>query len=257
MKTIIKTFVLLIFFCSTSYSLTSDTTFSARLNGSVQSKVKVSFEFDETGKYPDGKFTLTIDGITLRDSCEDAYDVMEATVIDLVKNDDYKEIAITYYFSINTSYQIYRFDGKKITCLGSVYSNEQPVIPGDGTVKAKGWMGFWSYDFEFVLNKSKNKFEPVYKDEYPVVFYEGFDGEIIVKESFNTYKERDKKSDVVTKFKPGDKIWFIKAYVKVKCDDTDYNDPCFWYLIKDKNGKKGWLQLKDFQEKVEGIPWAG
>jgi len=254
-----KIFLLFLFAFAYSLSIAGpcDTSFTAKLFETKKSSVKVSYGCDETGMYIDGKFILTIDGITIKDSCQDAYDGMETMVIDLDKKDDFKEIALLYYFSINTSYQIYRFDGKKIIPLGVVYSNEQPVLPGDGTVKAKGWMGFWSYDFEFVLNKNKMQYEPVYKDEYPVKFYEGFDGEIIVKESFSTYKERDKKSSVVTKFKPGDKIQFIKAYVNVKCDDVDYNDPCFWYLIKDKDGKKGWIQLRDFQEKVDGIPWAG
>ncbi|MBI5402447.1 MAG: hypothetical protein HY959_03530 [Ignavibacteriae bacterium] len=253
--------IILLFLTLTAYSVSEagscDTAFTAGLFESVKSKVYIKYGCDENGYLNDGNFTLTIDGITIKDSCVDAYDGMESMVLDVDKNDKYKEIAVLYYFSINTSYQIYRFDGKKIISLGVVYSNEQPVLPGDGTVKATGWMGFWSYDFEFVLNKNKMKFEPVYKDEYPVKFYEGFDGEIIVKESFSTFKERDKNSAVVTKFKKGDKIQFIKAYVKVKCDDVDYNDPCFWYLIKDKDGKKGWLQLRDFQEKVDGIPWAG
>lgn len=251
-------FLLFVFLAySASVEGKCDTAFTANLFESTKSSIKVKYGCDETGTYFDGKFTLTIDGISIKDSCEDAYDGMEAIVIDLDKKDDFREIALFYYFSINASYQIYRFDGKKIIPLGLVYSNDMPVLPGDGTVKATGWMGFWSYDFEFRLNKSKMKYEPVYKDEYPVKFYEGFDGEIVVKESFSTFKDRDKNSSVVTKFKKGDKIQFIKAYVKVKCDDIDYNDPCFWYLIKDKEGKKGWLQLKDFQEKVEGLPWAG
>ncbi|MFA5404049.1 MAG: SH3 domain-containing protein [Ignavibacteria bacterium] len=239
-----------------AFASSYDTTFKANLFESIKSNVKISLYYEDKYKNYSGKFTLTIDGICLTDSNESVMDYFETKVVDLDKDDDYKEIAITTYFNDNTEYNLYRFTGKKIISLGLISSMDEPVLVGDGTVKTKGWMGFWSYEYEFVLNKSKMKYEPVYKDEYPVNFYEGFEGDIVVKEIFNTYKEKDLKSEIVTKFKPGDKIKLIKAYTKVKCDD-EYKDFCFWYLIEDKNGKIGWLQLKDFQDKVEGIPWAG
>jgi hypothetical protein len=255
-----KTFtaVLFFFFIFSSLSAKSyDTTFTANLFESKKNIVKISFEYDEQGLYFNGKYIINIDGVMLKDSCEDSYDELEATVVNLDKNDDCKEIAIVSFFSINTTYQLYRFNGKKIMSLGQVYSNDKPELVGNGKVKAVGWMGFWSYDFEFVLNENKMKYEPVYKDEYPVRFYEGYEGEIIVTESFTTYKEKDKNSSAVTKFKKGDKIKILRAYTNVKCGEDENRESCFWYLIQDKEGKKGWLQLKDFQEKVEGLPWAG
>jgi hypothetical protein len=257
MKKIIIVLSLVLIFYSISFAKNYDTTFTANLVESKKSTVKISFEYDESGQYFNGVFTLNIDGIILKDSCTDAYDGLEATVVNLDKKDEYQEIAIVTYFSINMSYQMYRFNGKHITPLGDVYSNDKPVFVGNGVVKATGWMGFWSYDFEFMLNKDKMKYEPIYKDEYPVKFYEGFEGEIVVLESFSIFTDRDKKSSVVTKFKKGDKIKILRAYIKVKCEEDESNESCFWYLIQDKEGKKGWLQLRDFQEKVEGLPWAG
>jgi hypothetical protein len=240
-----------------SFAKTYDTTFKANLFESNKNTVKISLNYDESGKYFDGVFTITVDGFSITDSTQTSLDYYETKIVDFDKDDDYKEVAICTYFNDNSEYLIYRFTGKKVISLGWITSMDEPIFEGDGSVKVKGWMGFWSYEYEFVLNKSKMKYEPVYKDEYPVKFYEGYDGEIIVKENFNTYKERDIKSDVVTKFKVGDKIKILKAYTKVDCEKDKVKDFCFWYLIQDKNGKKGWLQLKDFMEKVTGIPWAG
>jgi hypothetical protein len=255
MKNILKILTLL-FILSASGYCSYDTTFKANLYESQKNSVKVSFHYDESGKYLDGVFTVYIDGFKYTDSTQNPLDFFEVKVVDVDKDDDYKEIAIGTFFNESTEYLIYRFNGKKIISLGWVTSMDEPVFPGNGIVKAKGWMGFWSYDYEFIINKSKNKFEAVYKDEYSVKFYEGFDQDIVVTQSFNTYKERDKKSDIVTKFAVGDKIKLIKAYTKVTCED-EYREFCFWYLIQDKNGKKGWIQLKDFNDKVSGLPWAG
>jgi hypothetical protein len=240
-----------------SFADSYDTTFKANLFESKKNTVKISILYDDDGKYYNGKYTITIDGFSITDSTQSALDYFETKVIDLDKDDDFKEIAICTYFNDNSEYLLYRFTGKRIISLGWITSMGEPIFKGDGTVKASGWMGFWSYDYEFVLNKSKMKYEPVYKDEYPVKFYEGYDGEIIVTEAFSTFKEKDKKSEVVTKFKVGDKIKILKAYTNVKSSEEDNREYYFWYLIKDKNGNKGWLQLKDFGDKVEGLPWAG
>ncbi len=247
---------ILFFVNNLSYATSYDTTFRANLYESEKNTVKITIYYDEEGKYYNGKYKIAVDRVSIMDSTESVMDYFVVKVIDLDTDDDYKEIVICTYFNDNTDYILYRFTGKKIISLGLVSSMDEPIINGDGTVKAIGWMGFWSYDYEYVFNEKKMKYEPIFKDEYPVKFYEGFEQDIKVIESFNTYKERDKKSGIVTKFKPGDKIKLIKAYTKVKCD-VDYTEMCFWYLIQDKNGKKGWLQLKDFSDKVEGIPWAG
>lgn len=243
-------------FQNISFASSSDTTFKANLYESQKNSVKVSMHYDGTGQYLDGLYTITVDGYKITDSTQNALDYYELKVVDLDKDDDYREIAICSYFNDNSEYQLYRFTGKKVISLGWVSSMDTPVFPGDGTVKSKGWMGFWSFDYKFVYNTSTKKYEPVYEEEYPVKFYEGYDQDIVVKESFNTYKEKDTKSEVVSKFKQGDVIKLIKAYTKEKCD-IDYGELCYWYLIQDKNGKKGWLQLKDFMDKVEGLPWAG
>jgi hypothetical protein len=248
--------LILFFFCKLSIAGNLDTTLKVNLFESQKNSVKISFLFDESNTYLNGVFTISIDGFNYTDSTQNALDYYELKIVDLDKDDDYKEIALVTYMNDFSEYLLYRFTGKKIISLGWVTSMNEPIFTGEGTVKAKGWMGFWSYDYSFVYDKTKKKYVPVYKDEYPVVFYEGFEGEIIVKENFSTYKEKDIKSDVISKFKPGDKIKLLKAYINVKCNN-DFGESCYWYLIQDKNGKKGWLQLKDFMDKVDGLPWAG
>lgn len=248
-------FLLSFFLNQISYSETYDTTFNANLFKSKKSIVKISFTEDVHGNKT-GVYDITIDGKKIKDSTNSFLNLFQLKIVDMDESDDYKELAIVAYYSEFSEYNLYRFDGKKITGLGTITSLDEPVFNGDGTAKSREWMGFWSCNYEYVLNEKKMKYEPVYEDEYPVKFYEGFSYDIIVKESFSTYEKRNKKSDVVTKFKPGDKIWILSAYIKVKCEG-DNREACFWYLIKDKDGNEGWLQLKDFQNKVEGIPWAG
>ncbi len=252
----IKLLVLFFIIQNYSFAQTYDTVFKANLFETQKNTVKASFQYDETGSSFNGKFKLTIDNISINDSCEYSYDYFEVKVVDIYKNDDYREIAILYYFGESPEYMIYRYTGKKIISLGMISSMDEPEFKGNGVVKASSWMGFWRLKYEYIFNDKKMKFDEKIKDEVDVVFYEGFENKFTVKEKFSIYKERDKNSEVVTTFRNGDVISILKAYIKVKCEDN-YKDPCIWYLIKDSKGNKGWLQLKDFQEKVDGIPWAG
>jgi hypothetical protein len=256
MKKSLFIFLLLLVFYSLAFAKDYDTTFKANLIESKNNIVKISYQYDEKEEYFTGKFTVNIDGISILDSTESSGDVFETKIVDLDKNDEYKEIAITSYFNDISSYQLFHFTEKKIINLGTVYSMEQPLFTGKGNVKCKKWMGFWILDFEYVLNEDKMKLEEKYKDEYPIKFYEENKMDIIAKEDFNIYKERNKKSDIAVKLKEGEKIKVLKAYIKVTCED-EYKDWCFWYLLENKDKKKGWIQLKDFQDKVSGLPWAG
>ena len=57
---------------------------------------------------------------------------------------------------------------------------------------------------------------------------------------------------------PNTEIFLIKADIRTNCNEEDgWREGCHWYFIKTKEGTEGWIMLKDFQDKVEGIPWAG
>ena len=248
---------LLVFWVSVSVAKTYDTSFSASLYGKVKSKVSVSFEYNKKEKFLNGAFELKIDNLSIKNSFNDSYVEMGALVIDIDKKDDYKEIAVACFSDLNTGYMIYRYNGKEITYLGEVFSDAKPVIPGDGTIKAEKWMGFWECDFDFIFNKDKKLFEPAFNDEYPMKYYEGYDKQIVVLYPFSTYKERDKNSVVVTNFVKDDVVKILKAYIKTNIEVDDNIEYYYWYLLEDKNGNKGWIQLRDFMEKVDGMPWTG
>ena len=235
-----------------------DTTFKATLIKSKISNVKLTGDYDNKKKYLTGKFILNVDGVSLSDSFDGPIEDIEIKIIDINISDSFKEILISSTVAVDWHSKIYRFTGDKLIDMGNLWSVNDLIINGDETISGDGWMGFWKCDIEFKLNKEKLKFEIVEKFDYDVIFYEGYDGEIIVNEGFNTYKEKDLNSPVITTFKKGDKLKILKAYTKIiPCNDEYGKDFCFWYLIEDKDGKKGWLQLKDFWQKVDGIPWAG
>jgi hypothetical protein len=246
------------FFCNVFAQKKSfDSTFSDNLIGKKLSEIRIIFEYDEKEKFFNGNYTIDVDGMKQTDYIEDLSGYFEIKTIDVDKKDMYREIIIAATIEVEWTYKIFRYTGDKLLDLGELYSAGKIDITGDGKIKTDGWMGFWTYDNDYIFNKENNKFEIVGRFEYDVKFYEGFDGEITVKKKFKTYKERDIKSPVITNFKIGDKIKILKAYTKYENCSEDYEDYCFWYLIEDKNGKRGWLQLKDFWQKVDGIPWAG
>ena len=77
---------------------------------------------------------------------------------------------------------------------------------------------------------------------------------------FKLLKERDDNSPVAVYLKPKTKLMIVKADLSPTCkyeDGTDDNFSCDWYLFKTEDGKQGWCRLKDFQENVDGLIWAG
>ena len=58
--------------------------------------------------------------------------------------------------------------------------------------------------------------------------------------------------------KPNTRIYIVKADIRENCKGEDnWPESCNWYFIRTKDGTEGWIMLKEFQDKVEGIPWAG
>ena len=248
---------LFLFLSTLSFAESRDTSFTANLiDGEKANKIKISFNSVEREKAVMHIFTFTIDGIKYIDSTDGGIDEFTVLIMDIDKDDDYKEIVLQSFEEPEIYYNIFRYNSKKILNLGEARSMDELILKGDGILRATGWMGFWSYKYEYELN-NKNKFEAKYKDTYDIKFEEGVPTLITVEEGFNLYKDKDKKSDVVVKLKKGDKFEFVKAFINIKNCENELKDLCFWYLLKKKNGDKGWIQLKDFQNKVTGIPWAG
>ena len=234
-----------------------DTSFTATMKFDGN-KHKINVKFLENKKNWDNScFVIKVDNTEIVDSIVSDY--FEVRLVDLNKDDNFDEILLVKYIEEETDASIFRYDGTKITKLGDIYTMDEFGIAGDGKIKVRGWMGFWYYDFEFVYNESKNQFEPQYKDLYDIKTFvedEGDKYEVIAKESFKVLE--DKSDDAKTKFeiKKGEQIKILQAYVKQDCNNEEVY-LCHWYYIQNAKGEKGWIRLRNFVDKVDGIPWAG
>jgi len=235
-----------------------DTTFTANLNNDdILDRVKVSYIEDATKRGADGCYEIDINGIKIIDSVNaDPY--FEAEIHDIDKNDMFEELFVKVGMNDYNNYNVYRFDGKKIINLGIVSSLNEINVFGNGKIEAKEWMGFWYYDYEYIFNPAAQNFDVKKNDLYDVKTYseESDNPPIIVETPFVVYTDRVENASEKFKTKADEKIKILKAYIKVSCPD-EYTNMCVWYLIENSKGVQGWVKLKDFMEKVRGIPWAG
>ncbi|MCI5212227.1 MAG: hypothetical protein D3910_26375 [Candidatus Electrothrix sp. ATG2] len=105
-------------------------------------------------------------------------------IVDIDTGDKHKEVAVhTPGPSSDDEYLIYWYDGKSIKNTGRLA--RWPEFLGNGIVHVKNWMGFWSQNNKYVLDKKTRKLHLVPQDMY----YVGV--EVDVKESFPIYKTRD------------------------------------------------------------------
>ena len=239
------------------FSQSDDTTFSANLYSEAKKDlIRVKREDDPSNKKSEGWCKITVNDVLYIDTNNSYFDFVR--IIDIDKQDNFKEIAVGSGMNDYYDYSIYRYDGKSITKLGIIYSLDEAKFLGNGMIAARMWMGFWYYDFEYKFNASKNTFEEIMNDEYDVKAFSDMENyPIIVSEPFNVNKERKDNSAVQFKTKKGERIKILKAYIKEKCTGEEYEKNCFWYLIQNSKGEKGWVRLSNFMNNVTGIPWAG
>ena len=251
----------LIFF---SFYLTAkagpDTTFTADLNGDGKSdNVSIKVYKDAKIKYGSGIYTLKVNNASYSDT---AYFEENALLklVNLDKKDDFKELALIYWVDPEQNCDLFRYDGKSIIKIGSLSTmSDEFEFAGDGTIKISDWMGFWLAEAVCTYDESSKRFKEKYKDEYnlDITPYEG--KTINVKEPFELLKKHEDNADVSAKVKTGANINILKAVITGKCvsNEEHPNSELYWYFIKTNTGDTGWIRLKDFQEKVKGIPWAG
>lgn len=250
--------VLFIFFTPDFlYSETSDTTFSANLNNdNILDIVSVKFMMDTSNIESMGCYVIKINDLTYIDSSFADFE-FEVKVMDINKDDVFNEIFIQSGMNDYNNYNVFRFTGKNIFKLGEVFGIDTINVPSNGKIFARAWMGFWYYDFYYTLNPDKMILEKKEKDMYDIKTYSDMEQyPIVVESAFVTYKERVDNSDVKFKTRKGEKIKLLKAYINVKCDGEDTSF-CFWYLIQNSKGEKGWARMRDFYDRVSGIQWAG
>jgi hypothetical protein len=189
-----------------------------------------------------GDFLLTIEQTSITGKFDpEAADGF--IIVDIDTGDQYKEVAVhTPGPSSDDEYLIYWYDGKSIQNMGRL--SRWPEFLGNGIVHVEKWMGFWSQNNKYVLDKKTRKLNPVPQD----IYYVGV--EVDVKKSFPIYKTRDCKERVAY-LKPESKIMLFA------CDPSSENNYSSWpYLIKSSTNLIGWAKEKDFSQKVEGLPLA-
>lgn len=237
-----------------------DTTIKVDLNG--DNKIdNISINFILENGYYSELYTLYVNDLIYIDTVYNASE-FHAEIVDLDKSDEFKEIALFSWAESAHYCQIIRYDDKSLIDLGKMWSTGEYGFSGNGNVVASHWMGFWSADVNYVIDEALQKLKAVYKDEYNLDDDWFKSLEIITLEKIILLKSKDMNSNTSIEIAPGTRIYILKADIRNKAfnenNNTEYyTDDYYWYYIKTDNGDSGWIMLKDFRNKVEGIPWAG
>lgn len=228
---------------------------------SRDSVLKIDLNFDreeETVKFiynTDGwDFTLKINDLSVTGNFSDSYDAA-IEIIDINRNDNLKEIIVKGYGpSDQSDMQFFQFVNGKIVPCGHLPSNFGIEVTGNGEITEYAWMGFWTakikYDFD-----TKNKTLTRIDEE----FYE-VNQECEVKNPFKLLVKRDDNSETAVTLKPKTKLTIVKADISPLCkyeDGSNDDFSCDWFYFRTSDGKYGWCRLKNFQENVDGLIWAG
>lgn len=223
----------------------TDTTFTNDLN-SDDLRDDITIVSSES----EGTITLKINEYKFTYMPTSATDV-QASVVKM-QNNSYLLITNIDYYGYESVLFSYR---NKIDSIGSFWSLEKPEISNKGIIKVNNWLGFWSAEYEYILEN--NKLSEKYKSEYNLqdLFKEN---KIVTKEKIFLHSNKMINSKGLYEINPDTEIFLIKADITNFCKEEDgWREGCNWYFIKTKSGTEGWIMLKDFQDKVEGIPWAG
>ncbi len=194
----------------------------------------------ETTNNP-GEFKLTIDNKMVLDKFDDG-DTDGFQVIDIKKNDSYKEIAVhTTGSSDDDEYMIYWYDGKDIIFMDHL--SRWPTFNGNGIVYVNGWEGFWSSRDKYLLDDTNRKLELIEQFAY----YVGVT--VKVKNAFEIYKEKELINKVAL-LKEGSEIELIL------CDKSNQEYFDYKYLIKSSSGLLGWADFTQIGNNTEGLQFA-
>lgn len=204
----------------------------------IKKSAKVDLDGDGTrdkislSVYPDvenpSKFVLKINSVTMSglfDSIEDSEYIQKEfgmKIIDINKNDKFKEIIIFYdggRYDLR-NYHLYSFDGHSIRKMLEPISM-WPIHNGNGIVLVDQWRDFWTKREKYILNPRTRKLDIVLQGLY----YVGVEAR--VKVMFPIYRTKS-GSKIVANLKPK------STSLILTCDANG------WYLIKSESGLIGW-----------------
>ena len=170
--------------------------------------------------------------------------VDEVKIVDIDKNDKFKEIQVAAYGpSDDFNSDIYYYDGYSIKKMGSTAGF---TYSGDGILYDKNWMGFWLKTEKVVLVKQSHMLKWIKQPFYNV------GKKTFVNSSLNIYQETDCKH-VLAKLGVKSKIDIILASIPSL---ENGKDPYYKivYLVKTEKGLLGWINY-DSLKSLE-LNWA-
>lgn len=228
-----------------------DTTFYANLNNDgLLDKINVKFTLDEQEGGLD--YILTVNGksITGRFEYSEAGDVK---IIDINTSDMFQEIAVIGYgMNDFNDFHIYT-QRSKPRLIGESEGVFNLETTGNGYATGEYWMGFWGLKKKYKLIYEGTYLKEIEEEEYAM------NQECTATDSFKLLTCKDDNSTTAVEVKTGDKLVIIAGDVRPMKDTGDYIDDYsyIWYKIKTPSGKTGWIRLLNFQDKVDGLIWAG
>ncbi len=141
-------------------------------------------------------------------------------------------------------------DGGKLKQVGRIEGQGDITIPGNGSVIATSWTGFWTKTEKHVFANDLTL--SLLPQEFYSVNVEG-----TVLQSFPVYQTRDGKT-MLANTRKGSKfnvLLWDPASRKVENENENIDDQ--WYLIRTESGFTGWVQGKHLQGEFAELPWAG
>lgn len=206
------------------------------------------------------KYELRINGNVVK-SIEGYYDA-ECKVIDIQKNKKGKELVFTGRGASDThsnTFGIYKYKKGKLTKIaGSKFKTYNfcrvPDVRTDGkgkvymTIDTPVDVGNGCYFGEIVFKMKNGKLKVVNK--YQIKMVNGSEKHTFeVNKKIKVYKKATKKSKKIDTLKKGEKITIIKVkFSNVdRTSDWPYRAGTAFAYIKDENGNKGWIKLKDYR----------
>ncbi|MEZ0385573.1 MAG: SH3 domain-containing protein [Verrucomicrobium sp.] len=140
--------------------------------------------------------------------------------------------------------------------VGKVKGQGDLKVPGNGTLVATAWMGFWMKTDKYVFGKDLTL------TLLPQEFYSlgieqtsGIEGTVVA--SFPVYQTRDAKTVLANTRKDSKFHVLLWDPSSAKPGDDIETMGRQWYLIRTESGFTGWVRAHNLEPEFATLPWAG